>query len=92
VTVTSADVDARRGAALRVVGMVRAEGERCAHVPVEVLLRAVGRRAFVSLGTLATDGSGGFAGSLVVPSGTKLGDHDVLARTPGDSRCGKGGP
>jgi hypothetical protein len=45
----------------------------------------------VTLGTLATGDDGAFAGGIVVPGSTPLGDYDVVARTPGDGRCGSGG-
>ncbi len=45
----------------------------------------------MTLGTLATGDDGAFAGGIVVPGSTPLGDYDVVARTPGDARCGSGG-
>lgn len=94
------DADAHRGLPLRVQGTVRADGEPCAHVAVEVWLRqrpieetpraqALGVRQ-VLLGTLATRDDGSFAGGIVVPGTTPLGDYDVVARTRGDGRCGSG--
>ena len=44
----------------------------------------------VSIGSLATDTKGGYEGALVVPQTAALGDYDVVARTPGDARCGRG--
>jgi len=43
------------------------------------------------LGTLATGDDGYYVGGIVVPGSTPLGDYDVVARTPGDARCGSGG-
>jgi transglutaminase-like putative cysteine protease len=84
--------DAHRGLPLRVHGVVRADGEPCPHVPVEVFLRDPGGRAdrLILVGTVATGEDGSFAGGIVVPGTTPLGDYDVVARTPGDARCGGG--
>jgi hypothetical protein len=90
VAVALAGSDAHRGLPLRVHGAVRAEGEPCAHVPVEVWLRAVGSKKMILLGSLATGDDGAYAGSIVVPAAAPLGDYDVVARTPGDARCGSG--
>jgi transglutaminase-like putative cysteine protease len=85
------EVDPHRGLPLRVHGMVRAEGEACAHVAVEILLRDVKSKRTFTLGTLATGDDGTFSGGIVVPGSTPLADYDVIARTPGDARCGGGG-
>jgi hypothetical protein len=96
VTFAVGDADAHRGLPLRVQGGVRADGEPCAHVAVEVWLREASPRAAsgaprqVLLGTLATRDDGSFAGGIVVPGTTPLGDYEVVARTPGDGRCGSG--
>jgi len=73
-------------------GDVHADGEPCAHVAVEVWLRDPGAKPprMLLLGTLATGDDGGFSGGIVVPGSTPLGDYEVVARTPGDSRCGGG--
>jgi transglutaminase-like putative cysteine protease len=91
VRVGVADADAHRGGPLHVRGEVHADGAACPHVVVDVVLRAAkgGRERF--LGTLATGEDGTFAGALVVPAVVALGDYDVIARTPGDARCGEGG-
>jgi hypothetical protein len=85
------DTDARRGAPLHVSGEVSSDGEPCAHVTVEILLRDVRKGQVVLLGSVATDANGKYTGALVVPGGVPLGDYDVFAQTPGDARCGKGG-
>jgi transglutaminase-like putative cysteine protease len=92
VKLASVDVDAHRGAPLHVTGDVSAEGEACAHVVVEIVLRDVKKGQLVPLGSIATDANGAYSGALVVPSGVPLGDYDVIAQTAGDARCGKGGP
>jgi len=85
------DPDARRGAPLHVRGEVRADGEPCSNVVVDVLLRDVKNHARERfLGTLATDADGAFGGALVVPGGVPLGDYDIVVRTPGDARCAPG--
>jgi hypothetical protein len=85
------DVEARRGAALRVTGEVASEGEACPHALVEIILRDPDRPSRQrTLGALAADEKGEYTGSLVVPPDVELGDYDVLARTPGDARCGRG--
>jgi transglutaminase-like putative cysteine protease len=48
-------------------------------------------RAARVIGTLATDTRGAYEGALVVPQSVPLGDYDIVARTPGDARCGRGG-
>jgi transglutaminase-like putative cysteine protease len=88
ITVVAPEV--HRGLPLDVHGEVRADGEVCPHVAVELWLRAAdGRKTFL-LGTLATGESGTFAGGIVVPAAAPLGDYDVIARTAGDARCGVG--
>lgn len=79
----------RRGAALRVTGMVTADGEPCPHLAVEVVLQGSGN-VEATLGALATDAKGRYSGALVVPKSVTLGDYDVVARTRGDARCGTG--
>jgi transglutaminase-like putative cysteine protease len=90
VTLAVDDGDAHRGMPLHVRGGVRAESDSCAHVAVEVWLRDVRTQRMVLLGTLATGDDGGFSGAIVVPGSTPLGEYEVVARTPGDARCGAG--
>jgi hypothetical protein len=89
VTMSIAGADAHRGAPLKVRGTISADGEPCAHVPVEIVLhsRAQGD---VAIGELATDERGAYDGAIVLPAAVPLGDYDVQARTLGDSRCGIG--
>jgi transglutaminase-like putative cysteine protease len=91
VKLATVDTDARRGAPLHVTGTVLADGDPCAHVPVEIILRDSKRGHLVPIGTVATDASGTYTGALVIPAGVPLGDYDVFAQTAGDARCGKGG-
>jgi hypothetical protein len=92
-SIAVAGAEVHRGQPLEVRGEVRADGDACPHVAVELWLRAAGARrggAPLLLGTLATGDSGGFAGGIVVPADAALGDYDVFARTLGDARCGGG--
>lgn len=88
-TLTVQGPSARRGAGLAVRGEVTAEGERCGHVMVDVLLRGA-KGATVPAGSLATDERGAFDGSLVLPAAMALGDYEVVAITAGDAKCGPG--
>lgn len=80
---------ARRGAPLRLHGAVRAGGAACAGVLVEVLLEGSGG-VRAPLGQLVTDDKGTYDGALVLPPSLTLGEYGVVARTPGDLRCGAG--
>jgi hypothetical protein len=80
--------EAKRGAPFQVRGQVSADGEPCGHVGVEILLK--GNRVEIPIGLLATDERGAYDGAIVLPSTVPLGDYDVIARTLGDARCGKG--
>jgi hypothetical protein len=91
VTLAVTDDDPHRGSPLHVRGEVRSEGEACPHVAVEVWLRDSKTGRMVLLGTLATGDDGYYVGGIVVPGSMPLGDYDVVARTPGDARCGSGG-
>lgn len=79
--------DARRGAPLRIKGEVRADGETCGSVPVDIVLRGTAGELLV--GQLATDGRGAYDGSLVLPITVPLGEYELHARTSGDARCGR---
>lgn len=86
-----ATTDALRGQRLEVRGAVSAEGEPCAAVRVEIVLRKPTPHASdVVVGSLATDEHGDYGGALVVPASAPLGDYEVRARTGGDMRCGRG--
>ncbi len=89
VSVALTDEVVHRGLPLHVRGSVRADSEPCAHVTVELSLRAPAANKRVRLGTLATRDDGTFEGA-VVPVGVPLGDYDLFAETPGDTRCGHG--
>ncbi len=79
--------DARRGAPLRLHGEVKADGEACSSVTVDIVLRSNAGELVV--GQLATDARGVYDGSLVLPVTVPLGDYELHARTWGDARCGR---
>jgi len=81
------ETQARRGARLRVSGLVSAESEACPSVRVDVALRALDGR-LSPLGSLPTDTSGRFDAELTVPLGLGVGDYAVVATTPGAGLCG----
>jgi hypothetical protein len=89
VTMSVAGADAHRGAPFKVRGQVSADGEPCGHVTVEIVLHSR-QQGDVSVGQLATDERGAYDGAIVLPAAVPLGDYDMQARTPGDSRCGMG--
>jgi hypothetical protein len=88
IAISVAGGDAHSGQPLFVKGDVRAAGDACPRVAVELWLRSAGTRKPFRLGTLATGEDGAFAGGVVVPVETPLGDYDVIARTAGDAPCG----
>ncbi len=90
VSVTVTDREAHRGFPLHVAGTVTADDEPCAHLAVELWIRS-GTTDPILFGTAATDDNGAFTGGGVVPSSAPLGSYDVIATTPGDTRCGPGG-
>jgi transglutaminase-like putative cysteine protease len=89
VAVAITDTVVHRGSPLHVRGTVRADGEACAHVTVELSLRDPQSGKNVRVGTLATRDDGAFEGA-VVATGMPLGDYELHAETPGDTRCGRG--
>jgi transglutaminase-like putative cysteine protease len=87
VALTVGDPDVHRGVALHVSGAVRAEGDACAHVAVDLWLRDSKSGRKVLLGTVATGDDGAFADGIVVPASTPLGEYDVVARSHGNAQC-----
>jgi transglutaminase-like putative cysteine protease len=87
-----AEAEARRGLPLHVRGEVRADGEPCAHVAVDLWLRDGSARPAraILLGTMATGDDGAFGDGIVVPARTPLGDYDIVARSHGDAQCADG--
>lgn len=90
VSLAVADDGVRRGSALHAQGWVRANGQPCSGVGVEVRLRNRQTLQLTFLGTLATADDGSFVGFVVVPGSTPVGDYDFVGKTQGNSRCGPG--
>jgi hypothetical protein len=90
VSLVIVDEGVRRGGPLHANGEIRANGQPCAGVGVEVTIRNRQTQQVTFLGTLATNDDGAFRGSLVVPGSTPVGDYDFIARTAGNGRCGPG--
>ena len=81
--------EVKRGAPLKVSGRIEADGSGCSFARIDLALRSSdGKR--LGLGALATDGEGRFSGSVTVALSIPVGDYDIVASTPGDSRCGPG--
>jgi hypothetical protein len=80
--------EARRGAPLTLQGVVEADGEACGHVGVEFLVRSGAGET--PIGMLATDERGHYDGAIVLPKTLAVGDYEIVARTAGDGRCGRG--
>jgi hypothetical protein len=79
--------ETRRGATVRVRGAVTADDEVCPFARVDVALRGSdGRR--VLLGAVPTDARGRFDAELTIPLQVDVGDHRVVASTPGAGDCG----
>jgi transglutaminase-like putative cysteine protease len=88
ISMTLPGAEAKRGSPFQIRGQVSADGEPCGHVTVEVVLKS--NRTEIPIGMLATDERGAYDGAIVLPSTVPLGDYDVVARTLGDARCGRG--
>ena len=82
--------DAARGTAVHVKGRVTSDGDACRGVAVNVFLRDPKTRREARIGSVATDEKGAFSAPIVLPSTVPLGDYDVVARTDGDAKCGRG--
>jgi hypothetical protein len=81
--VTDPAMDIRRGFPLHLRGELRDAGEPCPHAAVELWLRDTSSRRMLPLGTMATDEDGAFAGAIVIPTSTPLGDYEVVASKAG---------
>ena len=90
VTIELGENDASRGTAVHVKGRVTADNEACANVSVNVFLRDPKSKREARIGTVATDEKGNFAAPITLPTNVPVGDYDVVARTDGASRCGRG--
>jgi hypothetical protein len=88
--VDGVDHDVFRGLPMRVRGRATAGGEPCAHLRVDVLVRARGEAAERRVGSLSTDERGTYDGAVVMPRALPLGDHELVLATAGHARCGPG--
>lgn len=82
ISIAVASHDTFRGEGVEVKGTVRAEGASAGGLPVEIYLASSAGALRVAGATTAEDGS--FTATLEVPRNLPLGDHRVVARTPGD--------
>jgi len=89
-SVAVGSAEAHRGQPLRVRGEVHAAGEPCPHVGIDLWLRSASTPGGFLLGRLATGDDGVFSDEIVVSAEAPLGEYDLVARTPGDGRCGAG--
>ncbi|HKQ70850.1 MAG TPA: transglutaminase-like domain-containing protein [Polyangiaceae bacterium] len=83
-----ADIRVHRGEPMPVAGSVFADGNGCGLLRVDVSLKNRTTAVKTPVGALATDIAGSFAGTVSLPLDFPVGDYDVVATTPGDSRCG----
>jgi hypothetical protein len=90
VTIELGENDASRGTAVHVKGRVTADSDACANVSVNVFLRDPKSKREARIGTVATDDKGNFASAITLPTSVPVGDYDVVARTDGAARCGRG--
>ncbi len=89
-TIAVTETDATRGTAVHVKGQITADGEGCAGALVTVLLRDAKTKREARIGSIAADGKGEYAAAIMLPSAVPVGDYEVVARTEGDARCGRG--
>lgn len=90
VTIGAMGTDVRRGMPMKLDGQIKANGNPCPHVRVDVLLRSASAPAGVAVGSLSTNEQGIYDGAVVVPRELPLGEYEVIVRTPGGGRCGPG--
>ncbi len=85
----SIEKNVRRGTSLHIKG--KAEGSSpCRNIRIDVKLKSDAHSDGVPIGSLSTDESGVYDGSVIVPRDLAAGDYDLLISTPGDSHCGAG--
>lgn len=81
---------ATRGTAVHVKGHAVAANEPCGGTLVNVYLHDATSKREARIGSAATDAKGEFSAAFVLPSAVPVGDYEVVARTDGDARCGRG--
>lgn len=90
VNVDVTESDAVRGTAVHVKGHAAADGSSCTGTIVNVYLRDNASKREARIGSAPTDSNGDFGAAFVLPSAVPVGDYEVVARTDGDTRCGRG--
>ncbi len=90
ITLDVAETDATRGTAVHVKGQVSADGQACGGALVAVFLRDSKSKREARIGSAAADAKGAYAAAIVLPSAVPVGDYEVVARSEGDTRCGRG--
>ncbi|MGZ3439199.1 MAG: transglutaminase domain-containing protein [Polyangia bacterium] len=84
ITVSVAARDTFRGDRVDVSGSVGASDGKPNGLPVEIYLDGPG--GALKVGDAVTDAAGGWHATIEVPRDLPLGDHRVVARTPGDAQ------
>jgi transglutaminase-like putative cysteine protease len=78
--------DARRGAPLRVSGVVSSGGAACPNARVDIVL--VEPAGETLIGSVPTDAQGRFDSPVTIPFNIDVGEHTLRASTPGAGECG----
>ena len=76
--------DTFRGEEIDVSGTIRADGADSGGLAVEIYLQGPG--GALRVGAAITNADGSFRATLEIPRNLPLGDHRVVARTPGDEK------
>ena len=84
ITVSIATRETFRGERIEVGGTIAASDGKPGGLPVEIYLDGPG--GALKVGDAAADASGGWHATIEVPRSLPLGDHRVVARTPGDAQ------
>jgi len=89
-TIEIAETTTPRGQPVHVRGVVTADGSPCAHLGVQLAVRARVNAPLLMVGELATDEAGAYSGVIVVPKSVGVGNYELFASTSGNDRCGGG--
>jgi hypothetical protein len=84
ISVAMSQHDAFRGDRIAVTGLVSSDDNQPAGLPIEIYLDGPG--GALRLADSVADAQGRFAATFEIPRDLPLGDHRVVARTPGDAR------
>lgn len=90
ISISATGTEVRRGMPFKLSGQVKSNGNPCAHVRVDVVLRGASALEGVVVGSLSTNDQGAYDGSVGIPRELPLGEYDVVVRTQGAGRCGPG--